>query len=82
MRKSMRPAVSAAVALFMLAFSSGPTVAVSTSFWTTDSFGALDAGRPDGTSILDDGSVVLGPPLDRHGIPDAQYVWAAARGPP
>ncbi len=81
MRKSTRPAASAAVALFMLAFSSGPTVAVSTSFWITDSFGALDAGRPDGTSILDDGSVVLGPSLDRLGIPDAQYVWAAARGP-
>jgi hypothetical protein len=81
MQNSMRPVVPAAVAVLTVAFSFGPAVAASTSFWTTDSFEALDAGRPDGTSIRDDGSVVLGPPFDRHEIPGAQYVWMAERGP-
>lgn len=81
MPKSMRPTAVASAALITLVLALTSATAVSTSFWTTDSFGALDAGRPDGTSVLDDGSVVIGPPLDRTAVLDAQYVWAAATGP-
>jgi hypothetical protein len=49
-----------------------------TSFWRTESFEDFDAGEPDGTSILEDGSVVLSYEFQESPIPDAQYVWAAA----
>lgn len=80
MQKSTTQAAAALTALIALACLSGTAFAVSTSFWLTDSFQSLDAGRPYGTSVVDDGSVVLGPPMDEIGVPDAQYAWAAARG--
>lgn len=52
--------------------------AVSTSFWRAETFEDFDAGTPRGTSILEDGSVVLSHRSEEIAVPDAQYVWAAA----
>lgn len=52
--------------------------AADTSFWRSETFQDFDAGEPSGTSILEDGRVVLSYEFDEIAIPDAQYVWAAA----
>ncbi len=51
-------------------------LAVSTSFWKTDSFATAEEGHLKGTSILRDGRIVLSPELERLDTPEAQYVWA------
>jgi len=52
--------------------------AVSTSFWRAETFEDFDAGTPRGTSILEDGRIVLSYESEEIRVPDAQYVWAAA----
>lgn len=65
-------AVAAAVV-----FASAPgALAVSTSFWRTDTFATAEGGRLDGTSILHDGRVVLSSEFEVVDSGEAQYVWA------
>jgi hypothetical protein len=52
--------------------------AADTSFWRLETFEDFDAGEPQGTSILEDGSIALSYEFQEIPIPDAQYVWAAA----
>ena len=49
-----------------------------TSFWRAETFEDFDAGTAEGTSILEDGQIVLSYEFDEIAFPDAQYVWAAA----
>lgn len=51
--------------------------AADTSFWRCETFDDFETGEPAGTSILQDGRVVLSYDLEEVSIPDAQYVWAA-----
>ncbi|HYW69147.1 MAG TPA: WD40 repeat domain-containing protein [bacterium] len=67
----------ATAALFIIAVALAPNaVAVSTSFWRTDSFATAEDGNVDGTSILHDGRVVLSSEFERIDTDGAQYVWA------
>ncbi len=51
-------------------------LAVSTSFWKTDSFVTAEEGRLEGVSVLRDGRIVLSRELERLDTPEAQYVWS------
>ncbi len=65
----------------ILVLAAGGALAAPTSFWSVDSYSTMRAGKPHGTSVLQDGSIVVSPGFERHAIEDAQYVWGAAAGP-
>jgi hypothetical protein len=71
-----RAVLVAAAVLCATVISPSPDAgAVSASFWRTDSFDAAEAGRLAGTSLLNDGRVVLAPEIIEVGAVDAQYAW-------
>jgi outer membrane protein assembly factor BamB len=66
----------AACALTLALAAAAP--AADTSFWRSETFEDFEAGEPSGTSILQDGRVVLSYDFEEVSLPEAQYVWAAA----
>jgi hypothetical protein len=70
----------AAWAAGVLALAGTNAVAVTTSFWRSDTFDDFDAGTPRGTSIFHDGRVTLAPEFDRTTVDGPQYVWRAVPG--
>ena len=73
-RRSVVPALAAAFCSLLLAASAPAT---ETSFWKVDAFEEFKAGSLQGTSVLEDGTVVISPPIEMIDVPDAQYVWRA-----
>lgn len=72
------PFAAAFMAAALTAVNAG---AATTSYWLTDSQAEFLAGHVLGTAIRPDGTVVLGPTLERLASPEAGYVWQAAMGP-
>ncbi len=76
-RGRTRAALLAGAVAAAFAFAPAPgALAVSTSFWVTDTFATAEGGRLDGTSVLHDGRVVLSSGFQLMNSGDAQYVWA------
>ncbi len=77
-RSTPRGAIAAALCALVLLPSAA--LAVSPSFWRTDTASSFLDGELDGTSVRHDGAVVLSPPFEREAVPDSRYAWAAVRG--
>jgi hypothetical protein len=77
MLKIGRPALVPVACGLLLALAAAAPAA-DTSFWRSETFEDFDAGEPSGTSILEDGRVILSYSFDEISMPDAQYVWSAA----
>ena len=77
LRGAVRAAGACAAFSVLLAASPMQSLAVSTSFWRTDTFEQAAGGHMSGTSVLRDGRIVLGPDFEKLELPASEYVWGA-----